>query len=380
MASPGSGSLAGLLALAMVSACGHSEPFTTPPTGSDQPFDATPPVRLTFNRGPDRGVAWLPDGSGILYSSQQIGRIDKDVCLALLSPTGGRQRQLTCNLTPTGSDSTEAIESPAPTPDGRLAFVALSSRIGEMIPGSISISIGSQSDPATRSRLQTLPYTVPGEQPHSGASQLRWLNQSRLLYLGERVDYSHTCPISIVCQWDTVATGLDLNWLDISRPGASPQRIPGTDFASGVSVGATEDEVYYTLGGDSRVYRQILSTGEVSLIHDFGAAGIARDVHVVGNRMAAIVGGRVAFGTDPSFGTTQWDSGGLLHAVDLQTGTDVTLDAPGLFRRPQIALSGSAIVAEGYPFIVLDITDTLGNQRKDTVVSRSGDLYLFGQP
>ena len=47
MAFPAPGSLAGLLALAMVSGC----------------FDATPPVRLTYNRSADRSAAWLPDGS-----------------------------------------------------------------------------------------------------------------------------------------------------------------------------------------------------------------------------------------------------------------------------------------------------------------------------
>ena len=54
----------------LVLACGHTEPFSTPPYGTNQPFDPTPPVRLTLNTGPDRGASWLPDGSGILYSAQ----------------------------------------------------------------------------------------------------------------------------------------------------------------------------------------------------------------------------------------------------------------------------------------------------------------------
>jgi hypothetical protein len=59
--------------------------------------------------------------------------------------------------------------------------------------------------------------------------------------------------------------------------------------------------------------------------------------------------------------------------VNLQDGTDVTLDGPGLFRRPQLSPSGDAVVAEVYPLIVNPVTN-------DTTVSRSGDLYLFGQP
>lgn len=137
--------------------------------------------------GPDRGAAWLPDGSGIVYSAQQPGRKDKDVCLALLPPGGGHQQQLSCDLSPPGSDSTDAIESPAPAPDGRLAFIARTFRIGSLTPGSTAISIAPRTDLAGRTRLQSLPYTIPAERMHSGASQLRWLSPSRVMYLAERV-------------------------------------------------------------------------------------------------------------------------------------------------------------------------------------------------
>jgi hypothetical protein len=172
---------------------------------------------------------------------------------------------------------------------------------------------------------------------------------------------------------DTIRTGQDAVWLAVDGTPASPQVIAGTEDASGVSPGSNEDEVYYTLGGQSRVFRQSLTSGAALVVHDFGAAGIARDVHVVGSRMTAVVGGRVAFGVDPSIGPTQWDSGGTLHLVNLQDGSDVTLDGPGLFRRPQISPSGNAIVAEVYPLIIDPVTN-------DTTVSRDGDLYLFGQP
>lgn len=85
--------LRALLVLLPLLGCGHTEPFGSPPNGDEHPFNATPPVRLTLNQGPDRGAAWLPDGSGIFYSGQQLGRRDQDVCLALLPPGGGRQRQ-----------------------------------------------------------------------------------------------------------------------------------------------------------------------------------------------------------------------------------------------------------------------------------------------
>jgi len=152
--------------------------------------------------------------------------------------------------------------------------------------------------------------------------------------------------------------------------------VPGTELASGVSPGGTENEIYYTLSGDTRVYRRDLSSGAVSVAHDFGAAGIARDVHVVGQRMTAVVGGRVAFAQDSTLGgAVQWDSGGTLHLVDLQDGSDMLISGPGLFRRPRLSPDATRIVAEVYPLIITRI-----GEAAETTVARTGDLYLFGQP
>lgn len=371
---PGSGRPSYYLALVALLGCGHTEPFDTPSWGNDQPFDPTPPVRLTLNRGPDRRAAWLPDGSAILYSAQLFERRDNDVCLALLPPSGGRLLNLTCNLSASGDNLTEALESPTPASDGRLAFVAATSAIGALTPDNQGIALATIDDPATRQMLRPLPYTIPGGRFHGGASQIRWLAPDRLLYLGESVTTLRPCPF---CQLDTLRSGLDATLLSVAVPGTFPETVPGTDFASGVSPGGSEDEIYYTIGGDTRVYRRLLSTGDVSVAFDFGAAGIARDVHVVGSRMAAVVGGRVTFATDPSLGPTQWDSGGVLHVVNLQDGSDMTLNGPGLFRRPQLSPSGAGIVAEVYPLI---ITVNPVDGTRDTMVSRVGDLFLLGQP
>jgi hypothetical protein len=110
------------------------------------------------------------------------------------------------------------------------------------------------------------------------------------------------------------------------------------------------------------------------VVHDFGPAGVARDVHASGSRVAVVVGGRVAFGVHPRAGPVQWDSGGTLHVVDLDGGDDLVLDTPGrLYRRPAVSPDGSSIVAEGFPLVI-----TGPASAPDTTVSRSGDLYLFG--
>jgi hypothetical protein len=362
-----------LFVLLVTLGCGHTEPFGAQRFDTDQPFSDTPPIRLTLNRGPDRRAAWLPDGSAILYSTQRSDTRDNDVCLAVLPPTGGRQRSLTCDLSPTGEQLTEAIESAAPSPDGRLAFTAATSNIGARFPQSEGLVLGTVARPTVYQVLLSLPTTSPGGRFAGGISQLRWLGQNRLLYLAETVTTLRPCSI---CQLDTLRSGVEADWLALDQPGDSPHLIPGTDLASGVSPGAHENEVYYTLAADARVYRRDLSTGEVVVAHDFSAAGVARDAHVVGNRMAAVVGGRVTFTTDSSLGPVQWDSGGTLHVVDLPSGTDVTLTGPGLFRRPQLSPNATQVVAEVYPLIVTTFEDGTA----DTVVSRVGDLYLLGQP
>ena len=78
-----------LLAILGLAGCGHTEPFTPGDFDTDVPFNPTPPIQLTLNRGPDRQAAWLPDGSALLYSTQLEGTRDHDVCLALLPPREG---------------------------------------------------------------------------------------------------------------------------------------------------------------------------------------------------------------------------------------------------------------------------------------------------
>jgi hypothetical protein len=264
------------------------------------------------------------------------------------------------------------LESAAPAADGRLAYVASSSPAGALTPSNQQLVLATVQDPIARRELLRIPYAIPGGREHSGLSQLRWLSPQRLLWLGESVSIVRPCPL---CERETLRSGLEAVLLN-SEGLALPQAIAGTDPASGVSPGAGEDEIFYTLGGDTRVFRRSLSSGTTSVAYDFGAAGIVRDVHVIGSQLVAVVGGRVSFGLDPTLGPTQWDSGGTLHLVNLQDGSDMTISGPGLLRRPQLSPTGTGIVAEVYPLIVSDDPSL----PPDTTVSRMGDLYLFGQP
>lgn len=349
-------------------ACGHTDPFSTPPYGTTQPFDPTPPVRLTLNLGADRSPSWLPDGSGIIYSSQQLGRSDADVCLAELPATGGTQLRLVCDLSRLGSDTNNAIESPAVSADGRLAFVKAASTIGGTNPSRERLSVAPTLDAANAAEVQIIPYTPPGEPTRTGIQALRWLGTDHLIFVGGLATTHSDC---VRCPVDTIASGLKVDLLDLAGGVLSP--LPGTDFASGLSVGGSGDEIYFTLSGDTRVFRRTLSSGETAVVHDFGAAGIARDVHVVGGRLVAVVGGRVSFTVDPALGPVQRDDGGVIHVVDLASDGDLPLaSGDRLFRRPAISPGGDRIVAEGYAIVAVT--------GPDTTVSRASDLFLFPTP
>lgn len=349
-------------------ACDHTAPVPDPPSTADRPFAAGEPVQLTLNEGPDRSPAWLPDGSSIVYSAQQLGRTDNDVCLALLPATGGTQRSLTCDLTPNGADSTNALESAAVGGD-RIAYRLASSAPGALDPNTQTLVVAPLADPRRPEPLLRIPYTIPGQTSHGTIGGLRWLGNDRLTWIGEIVTYRPPCD---TCPPDTLAIGLDIVTMETSGA-ASPRHVPGTERATSVApVGS--DSIVYTVAGDSRIFRASLDGG-ASVLYDFGAQGIARDVDMVGSRLTAVVGGRIGVTADPQFGLTQWDSGGAVHVVDLVGGTDTPLPtARLLFRHPALSPSGEEIVVEGHPLL---ITAT-GGSAADTTVDKTGDLYLLG--
>jgi hypothetical protein len=362
-----------MLSLACLSAaCSHSEPFSNP-QGSDTPFDPGPPARLTLNPAHDGNPAWLADGSGILYSSQQLDRADSDVCLAELPPTGGRQRRLICDI-PGERSTTDAVQSPAAALDGRLAFVSAgNSSLAGTSPVFIEIAMSTTLDAGNAQTVRGLPFTPAGGVIQDYAGYLRWLTPAQLVYVGQEFRVLRPCG-DIACPYDTLIYGTEVTLLDLSAETATATAVPGTAQATGVAPILDGAAILFTLPNDTRIYRRALSSGDVTVFRDFGPAGVVRDVHASGNRVAAVVGGRVAFSVDPRVGPTQWDSGGVVHLLDLEGNDEAVLDTPErLYRRPALSPDGSRVVAEGFALIV-----TGPAQDPDTTVSKSGELYLFG--
>jgi WD40-like Beta Propeller Repeat len=357
----------GLLCLvASAPACSHTEPFANPETG-EQPFDPGPPARLTLNPAQDGSPSWLADGSAILYSAQQLNRVDLDVCLAELPPTGGQQRRLTCDIPGNGA-STDAAQSSAASADGRIALLSAGNgNIGGTSPVFLDLALIPTLDGVDAQRVRALPFTPSGGTRQDYAGHLRWLRADLLVYVGQRFVAQRPCPDE-TCPLDTLLVSTEVTTLTVD--GSTATAVPGTELATGVAPIDEGTAILYTIANDSRIYRRTLASGEVTVAHDFGPAGIARDVHAVGIRVTAVVGGRVAFSVDPRAGPVQWDSGGVVHVLDLGDSDSQALDTPGrLYRRPALSPDGSRVVAEGYPLIVVG---------GDTTVSKSGDLYLSG--
>jgi len=337
--------LAAVWLAAAVVACEHTAPFRPGVYTPNGPLGAGANLRLTYNEGNDLYPVWLAGGAGILYGAERLDRADHDQCFAMQPPTGGPISRYICR-TSAPDDSVDVFEGAALDAGSQIAYVRLRSRRlpGRPItPDVQALVVAPLSDPNAVRVLRSVPYSLPSRPPHQGISHLAWLTPTRLIYLAERVTYPQACSS---CAPDTVRTGIEVVTLDVA--GATPLLavVPGTDSASSVAV-ATSDTIYFTRNGDSRVYRFAFSSGQIDTVHDFAAAGIARDIGLANGRLVAVVGGDVTYVVDSVLGASQVDHGGELHIVTLATGAETVFgDATSHFRRPALFPDGTRLVTE----------------------------------
>ncbi|MEX2155583.1 MAG: hypothetical protein WD773_01950 [Gemmatimonadales bacterium] len=331
------------LLAALLAACEHSTPFRPGNHGPDGPLNPGPLTRLTFNPGEDLIPVWLPDGSGIVYTAERRDRADHDRCLAFLPASGGAISHYLCPST-AADDSVHIFEDAASRIDGRVAFVRVASDlvVAGRAPDTQALMLGS-ADGGAQVVVHSLPLTTPWGRTYDGISHLGWLDSSRLIIVGERLSYPRPCT---GCARDTARTGLEVAILDVTTPVPVFALVPGTDNASSVAADATGDTLYFTRIGDTRLYRNVRSSGRADTIYDFGGAGIARDVAVKNGRLAAIVGGAVSYVPDSVLGVRQVDRGGFLYLLDpAGGGPAVQLGGPGfVFKRPAFSPDGTRMV------------------------------------
>ncbi len=338
--------LAALAALVAAVACGHGEPFAVPDTGTDQPLQPGAPTQLTYNALLDSEIAWSADGSALIYTATRADQPNLSRCIELLPPGGGRSLRSFCP-SPLIQDSTVALESGAVSPSGQVIY--LRSAKSPLNPGWATGQrefVLAALDGRVRRVVAAIPF-AGSIQPHGGASQLRWLNEDRFVYLAE--DYQVNFCLGCV-PYDS-ATGLFVVSVDLRCDPATFTLVPGTNGATGVAV-ESPDAILYTVGGDAHVYRQALSTGAVTALWDFGTGHSVSWAQRAGNRLAAIV--------DTS-----------IYVVDLTAGTSAPL---GSVAYGSLALSpdGRRLVAQRSVFGQSHLVGA-SNQP-------SGDLWLFDIP
>lgn len=315
------------VALALLAACDHAQPFGAADLGPNQPFSATFPRQLTFSVLGDVQPAWLADGSGIIYSFA-TGEPDKDRCLGILPADGGRRVDDICHRPVRDADSTNALWDPAVGPGGVLAYLRESSvaALGAVAPSSRELVVATLADPDPGRVVLRLPYIAPDGQVHDDASDLHWLSDRALVYLAEHLTYSFP-PYPT----DTVYTPLEIVRVDLVGDSSTLTVVPGTTNATSVAADS-DGTIYYTLAGDSSVYRLAPGAPAAEVVYDFGSAGAATDVQVRGGVLIA-------------------SAGGVLYLVNLgtMTSTPVAVPANRDVSVPALSPSGLRLVVQAQP-------------------------------
>lgn len=356
--------------------CGHGEPFGVQGQALDGPLAAGEPTRLTFGLAVGE-PSWLPDGSAVVYAGGALTGALTDRCLLVLPVTGGTITSEVCNAAPL-ADIVDTWAYPAVSGD-QLAFHYQNAPRG--IPPTVrGIYVAPVAAPAVGPPVRSLPFVAADGFFYIAASHLTWLGTGELLFIGYSEQTVQPCPPP-AC--DPIRVEYPLALLrGAAVPGATFAPVPGIAFPTSVAAGATAGEIYFTLANDSRIYREVLSTGTRTIVRDYGAEGIVRDVTYGGGRLAAIVGGKVRVWLEPAGPLQSPDEGGHLHVIDPATSDDRRLtDDDRWFRHPALSASGMALVAEGYA-VTIDQNPFAppGSATIDTTVTPAGDLWLYGSP
>lgn len=356
----------------LLAACAHTEVSSVEPPDNPPPGDGTWPRQITHNAYDDRHPQWLPDGSGIIYSTERADQQrDRDRCIALLPAEGGTQRWRRCQTDGRHSDTTDVWEWPSVSPDGRVFFTLTTGWNRALKLGFPWIAVADGGDFLHPQLVRRLPFFTPSGRQQLATWTPRWLAPDLVAYLGVLEFWEGESFLP-----DTFFTGEEVMLLHlIDDSTANFTVVPGTDLASSVAVGDDSSAIYYTLGGDSIVYRRHLLSGVVDTIHNFGAGRIVRDVSVRGNILVGIVGQSVVWQFEAAHGWVQRDEGGDIAVVDLTTGNEVLYSRSPvwLFRHPEISPDRTRLVVEVQPFAF----PILGPIKDYDATTHRADLWLF---
>jgi hypothetical protein len=275
---------------------------------------------------------------------ERIDRRDHDRCLAVMPATGGTLRRLVCVTKPSSDDTLDAFTTPSPGPDGRVAFVYSTYDLFAASPyHSRLLMVGGLDTPLVRdNRMIVYPVRVNGGFTHDGVAEIAWRTPGSLVYLAILPHYPQPCK---TCRPDA-ATPVEIVLVDLGPDSGTAAALPNTLFATSFALQGT-DTLYFTVLGDARVFRRVLSSGEETLVHDFGLNTIARDLQVYGDNLVVIVGGDVNVELLVGIGYIQNDDGGFIHVLRLSDSVETVVGGQGrLFRRAALSPDGRTLLAE----------------------------------
>ena len=329
--------------LLVATACSHDLPPESSVDRPDSLPDHSLPPRLTLNQLSDLTPAYSRDGSTLWYSWERNDQPDHDLCLGQLPVRGGARLQESC---PVGAgsigDSANWFTSPAPHPDGRrIAWYQHASLfLGRGSSGEIVLGrVDATNDPSQVVKLQPFPIHTPSGRTLVLPEQLQWADDTTLVFIGVLFTTNDT----LVGQ-DSIYNGLEVNTVTLSGDSAILGSVAGTENASGVAV-APGRLIYFTLNGDSTVYRAALD-GDGYTEPYVTFPGITRDPVLIGDTIYAIVGGEVTWGVYPIVGYLQLDKGGGLWR-GYPGAAPQLIDSLLLYRHPAVSPDRRTIALEG---------------------------------
>ncbi|HEX6644173.1 MAG TPA: hypothetical protein VF037_05825 [Gemmatimonadales bacterium] len=346
--------------LVLAAACSHGEPFSPPDATLDGPLVPGEPLRLTYSSvGGTSAPAWLPDADSIIYAYGRRGssfRVPQEGCLGVLASGGGTIGREICSRTIFANQMSDVFTFPAVSDAGQLAFM----HVGQATQGDAireAILAAPFDDPTAYTIVRSFPFQ--GDAFYLAIDDLQWLGESTLIFIGlAEEQLPPACP---TCDPELIRYSRAVLAADAMGSGTVTV-IPGTETATSVTAGESADVIYYTLGGDSRIFRRVLSSGDVTVAHDFGAPTVVRGVDYAAGLIVAMIDGRHA-SRSASLGTVQIsESGGMLVMVVPAVGASVpvTTAAPMWFRRPALSANGTEIVAEGEVLQLDPIRNSVG--------------------
>jgi len=334
--------------LLLAGGCGHSEPFQDPNETNNGPFSPAIPIQLTYNPGADLTPAFLPGDTLVLYSYEQSGAINPNMCIGTLPVAGGTRTSDSCPRSAGALDSTERYQNPVALNDSMIVLVQ-SARLKGAGVDAISL-LGTAPWRAADQMVPRLefPFTSLAGGFEISADYVSLTGGTNLAYLG-MTDVSACVGTEPICDLHVlVRVGREIGQLDLQGTG-EPSIAPGSAWATSVASGRSAGAFLFTLPMDTRVYERRADGSTVTLF-DFGTDNIARDPILVGNQLVAIVGGTVTRLTTDEGVPLQLDGGGNIVLVNLGSGVvqHIAGDEFTSYQRPVLSADGRVLIAEGF--------------------------------